>query len=492
MLLFLALSKITDTISIKIGMLTSIKQKIIYTYNQLLYFISPKTRIVYPKGDPDLAAKLEDYNKDRPYGTQKLICYVAQNNLLFSRSGKVMACSYNQSYVFGKYPKQSINEIISGEKRKKFIEAHNRNNLSLGCNYCRDFIVSGKYHSLKAVNYDIYSKRKNNLHPAVIEFDISSYCNLRCIMCNEKNREVEAQNNIYNDKFIEEITPLLKHIKEAKFYGGEPFVIKQYYKIWDIIVNENPQTKIFVITNGTHLNERIKNLLNKGNFEISVSIDSLNKEKFEKIRKGANFENVMQNLDWFINYSKRKKRNLSVSMTIFRENWQDIPDIIKFCNKNDISVFFSYLYMPKKLSLWTLPNEDKLKIKEYLTGFSFENDSTIKQYNQKCYNEIIEHLDYWTQEFNQQEELSKRLKNYLIENENSDKIETQLETDEIIKNITKLICDAGYDEYLDEIFNELKNIDADSLSVFYEIYSKMPKETLVGELETWVKSLTLQ
>jgi MoaA/NifB/PqqE/SkfB family radical SAM enzyme len=470
-------------------MLKKLGQKITYAYNQLQYLIAPKTSIVYPKGDPELSEKLEDYNKERPYGTQKLICYVARNNLLFSRSGKVMACSYNQSYIFGKYPEQSIDEIILGEKRQKFIDAHSRNNLSLGCNYCRDFIVSGKYHSLKAVNYDIYSKRKNNLHPAVIEFDISSYCNLRCIMCNEKNREVESQNNIYNDQFIEEIFPLLKHIKEAKFYGGEPFVIKQYYKIWNIIVNENPQAKIFVITNGTHLDEQIKNLLNKGNFEISVSVDSLNKERFEKIRKGANFENVMQNLDWFIDYAKRKKRNLSVSMTIFRENWKDIPEIMSLCNKYDISVFFSYLYIPEKLSLWTLTNKDKLKIKEYLYGFSFENNTSVQQYNQRCYNEIIEHLEYWTQEFDKQDELQKRLKNYLIENENISSEAAKVKTDEIITNIKDLICEAGYEKYLDILFYELQKIDIKS---FYEIYTNKPKESLINELNTWAKSLTLQ
>jgi MoaA/NifB/PqqE/SkfB family radical SAM enzyme len=470
-------------------MLKKLGQKITYAYNQLQYLIAPKTSIVYPKGDPELSEKLEDYNKERPYGTQKLICYVARNNLLFSRSGKVMACSYNQSYIFGKYPEQSIDEIILGEKRQKFIDAHSRNNLSLGCNYCRDFIVSGKYHSLKAVNYDIYSKRKNNLHPAVIEFDISSYCNLRCIMCNEKNREVESQNNIYNDQFIEEIFPLLKHIKEAKFYGGEPFVIKQYYKIWNIIVNENPQAKIFVITNGTHLDEQIKNLLNKGNFEISVSVDSLNKERFEKIRKGANFENVMQNLDWFIDYAKRKKRNLSVSMTIFRENWKDIPEIMSLCNKYDISVFFSYLYIPEELSLWTLTNKDKLKIKEYLYGFSFENNTSVQQYNQRCYNEIIEHLEYWTQEFDKQDELQKRLKNYLIENENISSEAAKVKTDEIITNIKDLICEAGYEKYLDILFYELQKIDIKS---FYEIYTNKPKESLINELNTWAKSLTLQ
>lgn len=440
-----------------------------------------------PKGDPELAAKLNEYSKHRPLGSRRQICYVANINMLFSRDGTVLACSYNQQFKFGKYHEKSIDEIVKGEKRTQFTEAHRHNNLTLGCNYCRNYIVSGKYQGLKTMNYDIYSGN-NSKWPAVLEFDISSYCNLRCIMCNEKNREVETENNIYNDKFIEEITPLLKHIKEAKFYGGEPFVIKQYYKIWDIIVNLNPQAKIFVITNGTHLNERIKNLLNNGNFEISVSIDSLNNEKFEKIRKGANFEKVMQHLDWFIDYSKRKKRSLSLSMTIFRENWEDIPDILSYCNKNKISVFFSYLYNPRELSLWTLPNNEKDRIKEYLSGFTFTAKSAIEQYNRKCYTEIIEHLRYWSQNFDDKLQLVSQLSNYFIENKNMSTETARAHATEIVLNLTKLIREAGYENQLETIIATIRNGDMQS---FYEAYLNKSAESLKSELDTWVKSLTL-
>jgi MoaA/NifB/PqqE/SkfB family radical SAM enzyme len=437
------------------------------------------TSVRKPQNDSALASKLNDYNLCRPYGAKRQICYVANNNVAFFRDGKALACSYNQTYEFGNCSTQSIKEIFEGEKRKKFIAAHRQNDLSIGCRYCRDFIVSGKYNGLKSMTFDRYANRKR-IYPAVIEFDISSHCNLRCIMCNERNRSQVPNENIYNESFIEEITPYLKHIKEAKFYGGEPFMIKQYYKIWNIITHTNPNTKIFVITNGTILNEEIKKILNRGKFEIAVSVDSLNKEKFEKIRKGAKFETVIKNLHWFNNYCKQKNTTLSVSMTIFRENWQDIPDILEFCNRNNCSVFFSYLYKPEDFSLWTLPEQELKSIADYLSGFHFTKKNAIEIYNAKCYDEIKDHLKYWTNPPDPQIEFENKLLDYFnANNENNRKSDPASKTKEFINYISMAIEDLGYHEQKSKIFKELKNIDIDHMIKFYqehdknELYEKM-------------------
>ncbi|HQL70102.1 MAG TPA: radical SAM protein [Bacteroidales bacterium] len=444
--------------------------------------------LIYPPNDAQLASHIKDYNKHRPYGPQKLICYVPQNSLVFFRDGRVLPCSYNQTYEFGKYPENSVKEIIEGERRRAFIAMHYNNDLSQGCSYCRNFIASGKYNGVKSMSFDRYSFRKKPWSPAVMEFDISSHCNLRCIMCNERMRSVEPPDSPYNDQFIGEITPYLLHIKEAKFFGREPFTIQQYYKIWDIITTHNPRAKIFVITNGTNLNEEIKALLNKGRFEIGVSVDSLNKEKFEKIRKGARFETVIENLHWFNSYCKSKNTCLSVSMTIFRENWQDIPDILRFCNKYQCSVFFSYLYKPEILSLWTLPTDEILSIYQYLKEFSFSRNNAIEVYNSKCYAEIIEHLNYWAHPPDRKKAWEGRLSEYIQVHKSIRKTEAETLSHEISKSLEKVIIESGYKKHLPGIYQELLNIDMGEFLLFY--YNQ-PKEMWVEQLDLFIKKLNL-
>jgi len=56
--------------------------------------------------------------------------------------------------------------------------------------------------------------------------------------------------------------------------SSKPVGFVQYYDIWDLIIRKNPKCEIVVQTNATVLNNRIKNLLETGNFKISISIDS--------------------------------------------------------------------------------------------------------------------------------------------------------------------------------------------------------------------------
>ena len=69
----------------------------------------------------------------------------------------------------------------------------------------------------------------------------------------------------------------------------------------------NPSVKISVTSNSTVLNDRIKKILEKLRFNFTISIDSVNKETYEKIRKNASFEETFYNFDYYLEYTKRKK-----------------------------------------------------------------------------------------------------------------------------------------------------------------------------------------
>lgn len=363
-------------------------------------FISP----VCERGHSLSAAMMKQYNLYRPAGPRKLMCYVPFLNLSFSPNGRILSCNYNQHILLGTFPKQSVKEAWSSKELKVLQNHHRNNNLDHGCSYCRDFLISKKFSGLKPLNYDKYSNEKSFNFPKVLEFELSNTCNLECYMCNgsassaiRKNREHLPQaDNPYDDTFVEQIKELIPHIKEAKFYGGEPFLIDIYYRIWDLIIDINPEIKVFIITNGTILNDKIKILLNKGKFELAVSVDAIQKDLFEKIRVNAHFETVMQNLTWFNDYCKKNKSPLTVSMTLTRENWDQVPEMIEFCNKIQAQIFLSYLQKPEKLALWNLPAFETEKIIKHLEDSTIiKYNDRISKYNYSCYHDFINHLNYW-------------------------------------------------------------------------------------------------
>ena len=80
----------------------------------------------------------------------------------------------------------------------------------------------------------------------------------------------ERKDDIYDQNFINQLKTFLPNIKKTIFKGGEPFLIKPYYKIWEAIIETNPSIEIRIITNCTIFNDNIKSLLEKADFYLNI------------------------------------------------------------------------------------------------------------------------------------------------------------------------------------------------------------------------------
>lgn len=129
-----------------------------------------------------------------------------------------------------------------------------------------------------------------------LENSILKNCNLNCIMCRNNNGRHEKEDYLY-----------LRTLKELQFKynmattcAGEPFTLKK--ELLDLVEhNVNTDKIIWILTNGTLLNESDIELLKKykdngSKFEICMSFDSDIPEVYEKIRRGAKFEVAYNNL----------------------------------------------------------------------------------------------------------------------------------------------------------------------------------------------------
>ena len=346
---------------------------------------------------------LKAYNLVRPGGAKEMVCFVPFNSLTFSWHGKVYACTYNRNILVGEYPKDSIRDIWFGKSIKKLRGYLEHNDLSYGCQHCNYFLEKEKFSGLKPQTFDKYYDYKKKTYPRVMEFELSNTCNLECIMCNgntssaiRKNRDKLPPLPVpYNDEFVEQLKEFIPHLREAKFFGGEPFLIEQYYQIWDKMMELNPWINIFVITNGTVLNQKIKSLLEKGKFELAISIDSIRKERYERIRKNSKFETVMENLNYLNEYSQTRGKTMSLSFTTQRENWDELPEVIEFCNKNKLIFFNSFLTAPFELSLIFLSSEELRDIHNYLSKYTLPETTELEKYNKNCFTDYLKYLKHY-------------------------------------------------------------------------------------------------
>jgi MoaA/NifB/PqqE/SkfB family radical SAM enzyme len=303
---------------------------------------------------------IESYNKTRSKTCREHICYAPYTSMRFASDGKVYACCHNRSFVLGTYPAENIKNIWFGSKTKELRTTIENNMLSAGCHICYNSILNGFYYGASARDYD--DAVSSNSYPTRMEFAISNLCNFECIMCYPENSSKVAhstegcsgQTHSYPASFTDDLAPFIPHLKQSIFTGGEPFLIKQYALIWDKIIATNPACRIFIQTNGSIMNDFIKNLFKNPQVHISVSIDALSKSTFENIRKGSSFDIVMKNFDILHNISKEYGSTLSVSVCPLKQNFAELPSLFEHFNNKHIPLTIHKVSMPPENSIKSL------------------------------------------------------------------------------------------------------------------------------------------
>jgi cyclic pyranopterin phosphate synthase len=173
--------------------------------------------------------------------------------------------------------------------------------------------------------------------------------------------------NNFWDKAEKEFFP---YIKEIELLSGEPFIQKDTYKLIEKIVPINPDCQ-WAFTTNAHwkLNSRIKQDLDRIIIKnIIISVDSMNKERFESIRKNGSFDFLLENIFNLKKYSEervaagRSDLGLTIHFTAMRENFLDALDILNFCEAHGIRHSFKTLLVPDELSVLTLPYDEQKKI----------------------------------------------------------------------------------------------------------------------------------
>lgn len=339
---------------------------------------------------------LSKYNSFRQKRKRGLFCYAPFSNMYFNVHGDVAPCWLGFSNPEN-IQNKTIKEIWFGEKFTLFRNNIQNLDLETTCKTCKTNIDNGNYYSVLSRAYD--NTTSLGKYPVMMELELDNTCNFECIMCNQFlsssiERKIIGNRNPktnYDESFVEQLEEFIPYLHEIRFNGGEPFLIEIYYKIWERIIAINPKLKIVVATNGSIYNNRIEQLLEKGNFHINISIDSLKDERYAEIRKNGKLESTLNNFHKYLNYTKKKKNTLCVLINPMRNNWDEMPDFVKFCNSLNIPLWFNTIIHPKDLSLWALPPEKLYHIYSKLTKYRFTPISFKQQSKQNIatYNNLV-------------------------------------------------------------------------------------------------------
>lgn len=154
-----------------------------------------------------------------------------------------------------------------------------------------------------------YPKKKISTDfPIYILIEPVSSCNLKCQICFQSDKSFikkEFMGKMDFDLYKKIIDEALENGTKAITFGsrGEPTIHPQIIDFIDYAKNKFLEFKL--ITNATKLNEKLIRKIFESNIDlVSFSIDSEDKNIYEKIRKFADFDQVLFNIK---TYCKIKK-----------------------------------------------------------------------------------------------------------------------------------------------------------------------------------------
>ncbi len=135
--------------------------------------------------------------------------------------------------------------------------------------------------------------------PERLNIELTTYCNLKCIMC-RGSQEYAKENKSYRHLKLEEFVSILDGIDLSRLKilnlagNAESLLNPDILPILSLC--RDKRIIVELITNGMHLTSDISRQILGCCSEIHISFGGSNKVTFESIRQGANFEQVCKNI----------------------------------------------------------------------------------------------------------------------------------------------------------------------------------------------------
>jgi radical SAM protein with 4Fe4S-binding SPASM domain len=177
--------------------------------------------------------------------------------------------------------------------------------------------------------------------PTMISLISTADCNIDCPGCSQNMvRLVRVQ---HRAETVPDILAHVRYLYQFIWHGGEPYLIKRFRQfIDDFRTEDNPNLAFGFTSNGTMLTAKEFAKLQKfPRINASISMDSFNKETFEKIRKGADYDKVLSNVLRAIATYDAPDRVFSVGMIVCKSNFLELPENLKFAIEHDIGLNLS-------------------------------------------------------------------------------------------------------------------------------------------------------
>lgn len=341
------------------------------------------------------------------------ICAAPWKLLHLTPQGEVTSC-FESSKVLGSLNHQTLHDVWHSEGFQKLRSQMIQGKMPEQCHKCftKEKAIQGQ--SIRTLlnhrfQFDIKKALFLGIDPALspsqLDLSFSNICNLKCRICGPlfssswvkelkgSDREKFHIYTLPNKKFDLEILPLLSSkVERIVLTGGEPFLDGKNQKIVENLAQKGLyDCMIEFNTNGTFVSQELVKLLVKfKKVKLNFSLDDFG-ERFELMRKGANWNLVQENVRLLRKLLPKAQVTNYSTISIF--NIESFLDHIDHILKEELfsidEITLHYLNEPSFYSVAVLPRKKKESIeKAYL---KFIKKKVLTSFDLKdCQNLILQ------------------------------------------------------------------------------------------------------
>jgi sulfatase maturation enzyme AslB (radical SAM superfamily) len=211
-------------------------------------------------------------------------------------------------------------------------------------------------------------------YPINIEIQLGNLCNLKCLMCSEKDSSAILQENQqlginqseqkdyhWSNHAFKNLNSLLStRPKVVNIRGGEPFYNKNLLKLVTELANQGAcsNTMLHITTNATVINDQWIDALKKFKLvRLMVSVDAVD-DLYEYMRFPAKWSVVAENIKLL---QTHKNFNVILHAVVQNLNVGKIGLLINWAKKQHLHLYLAPLTTPEHLVVTNLPTELKQK-----------------------------------------------------------------------------------------------------------------------------------
>ena len=175
-----------------------------------------------------------------------------------------------------------------------------------------------------------------NLH--YLRLSLTERCNLKCIYCREETDFCKAKQELN----LRELTQLMNvmvrlGVTKVRLTGGEPLVRKDLEQIIHMVSGYTQIQDLSMTTNAQGLCDRIQQLHQAGLQRVNISMDSLDQERYRRMTRGGDLQQVLNGIDAAL----REDMQVKINVVLVRsENDNEIDDFIALAKEYPVDVRF--------------------------------------------------------------------------------------------------------------------------------------------------------